>query len=145
MAAEDSLVGHKSLEVTSSSHNPTHGKSKKDITDYFLPRNKDTKEMVSRAIQVSLGACMSEDMCFDLPSEKYWNLLAEKKRIELEDALQENERLHKIRESLLEKNVHYRQMLEEANTFIDVFKEVVQDTADDTGIDIGDINDSTEN
>ncbi|XP_045458681.1 geminin-like [Melitaea cinxia] len=88
---------------------------------------------------------MSDDeLCTDLPSEKYWNLVAEKKRIELKDALDENERLHKLKESLLEKNLLYKQMLEEANSFVDVFKEVVSDTANDTGIDVADLNESND-
>lgn len=47
-----------------------------------LCRNNEPKKLVaSKIVQVSLGVCMSdENFCSDLPSEKYWNLVAEKKR-----------------------------------------------------------------
>ncbi|CAH2103870.1 unnamed protein product [Euphydryas editha] len=142
MSVDDSLLNLNTMEENRSLDKAV-GNRKKNLTDYFTRTNDPTKKMISKIVQVSLGVCMSDDeLCADLPSEKYWNLVAEKKRIELKDALNENERLHKLKESLLEKNLHYKQMLEEANSFIDVFKEVVQDTADDTGIDVGDLNES---
>ncbi|CAH0716056.1 unnamed protein product, partial [Brenthis ino] len=147
MSTEDSLLNLNIIENTSEINaNKEHGNRKKYLTDYFSTRNNEPeKVVVSKSVQVSLGVCMSdENFCSDLPSEKYWNLVAEKKRIELQDALDENERLHKLKESLVKQNTHYKQMLEEANSFIDVFKEVVQDTADDTGIDVDDVNDSSD-
>ncbi|XP_046977065.1 uncharacterized protein LOC124543077 [Vanessa cardui] len=144
MSIDDSLLNLNTTEQNKNIDKSTVGNRKKNLTDYFVTRTNDSKKkMVSKLIQVSLGVCMSDDdFSLDLPSEKYWNLVAEKKRIDLKDALDENERLHKIKQSLLEKNLHYKQMLEEANSFIDVFKEVVRDTADDTGIDVADFNDS---
>ncbi|XP_047543881.1 geminin-like [Vanessa atalanta] len=146
MSIDDSLLNLNTTEQNKNIDKSAVGNRKKNLTDYFVTRTNDPKKkMVSKLIQVSLGVCMSDDdFSVDLPSEKYWNLVAEKKRIDLKDALDENERLHKIKQSLLEKNLHYKQMLEEANSFIDVFKEVVRDTADDTGIDVADFNESIE-
>ncbi|XP_050361076.1 uncharacterized protein LOC126780536 [Nymphalis io] len=145
MSIDDSRLNINTTEQNKTLEKSTVGNRKKNLTDYFATRTNDpNKKMVSKMIQVSLGVCMSDDdFCVDLPSEKYWNLVAEKKRIDLKDALDENERLHKIKQALLEKNLHYKQMLEEANSFIDVFKEVVQD-ADDTGIDVADLNESSD-
>lgn len=142
MSVDDSLVNLNKIEENQRLDKNV-GQRKKNLTDYFTRTNDPKNKMVSKVVQVSLGVCMSDDeLDADLPSEKYWNLVAEKKRIQLKDALDENKRLHKLKELLLQKNQHYKQMLEEANSFIDVFKEVVHDTADDTGIDVADLNEA---
>lgn len=43
-------------------------------------------------------------------------------RVALQDALDENEKLRKIIEDLKEENILYKQMLDEANSFVEVIK-----------------------
>lgn len=45
-----------------------------------------------------------------------------KSRVALQDALEENEKLRKIIEDLKEENVLFKQMLDEANSFVEVIK-----------------------
>ncbi|KAL0851961.1 hypothetical protein ABMA28_000239 [Loxostege sticticalis] len=118
------------------------GKSKKSLKDYFPSRENDSvkKKTCSKTTQVNIEAWVSDgDLSSDVPTESYWKVLAEKRRIALEDALKENERLWIMHETLTKENAHNRHLLDEANSFIEVFKEVVKDTADDTGIDVGDV------
>lgn len=42
--------------------------------------------------------------------------------IELEDALEENERLCKLKETLIQENIHYQKLLQEASSFVEVVK-----------------------
>ncbi|XP_063623920.1 geminin [Cydia splendana] len=78
-------------------------------------------------------------------SEKYWQILAEKRQVALQDALDENEKLRQIIEELKEKNAEYKQMLEEANSFIEVIKEELNTGSnDDTGIDVNDVSTADE-
>lgn len=73
-------------------------------------------------------------------SENYWQILAEKRQVALQDALDENEKLHKIIDDLKEENVLFKQMLDEANSFVEVIKEELANSSNnDTGIDVNDI------
>jgi geminin len=56
------------------------------------------------------------------PSENYWQLLAEKRRIALEDSLQENKILHERLQILEEEKQLTEQMLEESRNLVDVLK-----------------------
>ncbi|KOB69024.1 Geminin [Operophtera brumata] len=55
-------------------------------------------------------------------SEKYWEILAGKRQVALQDALDENEKLRKIIDDLKEENTMVKQMLDEANSFVEVIK-----------------------
>ncbi|CAH2034637.1 unnamed protein product, partial [Iphiclides podalirius] len=101
------------------------------------------KKMISKNIQVDFKEELPDGgIVFDLKYEMYWQELAESKRLELEEALEENERLCKLKETLIKENIHYQKLLEEASSFVEVLKEVVQESSDDTGIDVRDVNDS---
>ncbi|XP_041986982.1 geminin-like isoform X2 [Aricia agestis] len=115
---------------------------KKLLTDYF-PSSPLRKEMIEKIIQTDEVVRLLDEIISESPPDDYWCKMAEKKRVELEEALAENERLFKIKDALLQQNKYYKMMLEEANTFITVFKEVADDAADDTGIELEE-NDSSE-
>ncbi|XP_028032187.1 geminin-like [Bombyx mandarina] len=116
------------------------GRKKGSIKEYFSPRNIVTKKKnSSKSIQVNLDKWISEnDLCLEVPSETYWKVVAEKRRKALAEALNENEILHKSLSLLTEENLKYKKLLDEANSFIEVCKELMSDTADDTGIEIDD-------
>ncbi|XP_028173550.1 geminin-like [Ostrinia nubilalis] len=77
-------------------------------------------------------------------SEKYWKILAEKRQQALQEALDENEKLLKIIDDLKEENRATKQMLEEANSFIEVVKEELANDNNDTGIDVNDVSTADE-
>ncbi|XP_050351050.1 geminin-like [Nymphalis io] len=105
------------------------------------------KNLSTKETQVNLENKISAD---DLTnpegaSERYWQILAEKRQVALQDALEENEKLRKIIEDLKQENIQYKQMLDEANSFVEVIKEELANSSkDDTGIDVNDVSTADE-
>lgn len=56
------------------------------------------------------------------PSENYWEVLAERRRIALEDALEDNRELIGRVEKLEEENRIYKDMLEESRSLVEVLR-----------------------
>ncbi|XP_059051317.1 geminin [Achroia grisella] len=113
-----------------------HQLSQESLVDIEVKR----KNLLSKETQANLDTKISvEDLTNPEASEKYWKILAEKRRVALEEALDENEKLHKIIAELKKENQQTKQMLEEANSFIEVIKEELSNTNDDTGIDVNDV------
>ncbi|KAM3965189.1 geminin DNA replication inhibitor [Aphomia sociella] len=113
-----------------------HQLSQESIVDIEVKR----KNLSSKETQANLDTKISvEDLTNPEASEKYWKILAEKRRVALEEALDENEQLHKMIAELKKENQQTKQMLEEANSFIEVIKEELSNTNDDTGIDVNDV------
>ena len=56
------------------------------------------------------------------PSENYWEVLAERRRIALEDALEDNKELTERVEKLEEENRIYKEMLDESRTLVEVLQ-----------------------
>ncbi|CAB3236739.1 unnamed protein product [Arctia plantaginis] len=105
-------------------------------------KNSSTKET-----QANLDSKITVDDLINPegPSEKYWEILAEKRQVALQEALDENEKLRKIIEDLKEENAMFKQMLDEANSFVEVIKEELANTSkDDTGIDVNDVSTADE-
>ncbi|XP_076654650.1 geminin DNA replication inhibitor isoform X2 [Halictus rubicundus] len=59
------------------------------------------------------------------PSENYWEVLAERRRIALEDALEENKELSDRAEKLEEENRVYKEMLDESRALIEVLQDML--------------------
>lgn len=56
------------------------------------------------------------------PSENYWEVLAERRRIALDDALEENKELSDRVEKLEEENCIYKEMLDESRALVEVLQ-----------------------
>lgn len=56
----------------------------------------------------------------DGPSEHYWEILAERRRLALDKALRENQALHEKIELLEAENRQYKTLLEESQALVDV-------------------------
>lgn len=56
------------------------------------------------------------------PSENYWEVLAERRRIALEDALEDNKELTERVEKLEEENLIYKEMLDESRSLVEVLQ-----------------------
>ncbi|XP_015435924.1 PREDICTED: geminin isoform X1 [Dufourea novaeangliae] len=56
------------------------------------------------------------------PSENYWEVLAERRRIALNDALEENKELSDRIEKLEDENRLYKEMLDETRTLVEVLQ-----------------------
>lgn len=67
------------------------------------------------------------------PSEGYWKVLAEKRRVALDLSLKENEELHDKVVSLEEELTIARAMLDESKNLVEVLTEMIQDPGNDSG------------
>ena len=56
------------------------------------------------------------------PSENYWEILAERRRIALDDALEENKELSERIERLEEEKRTYKEMLDETRALVEVLQ-----------------------
>ncbi|XP_023934776.1 geminin [Bicyclus anynana] len=81
----------------------------------------------------------------DGPSTRYWQILAEKRQVALQEMYEENEKLRKMCEDLKQDLVRNQQLLDEANSFVEVIKEELANAGtDDTGIDVNDVSTAEE-
>ncbi|KAG6800110.1 geminin isoform X1 [Apis mellifera caucasica] len=94
-----------------------------------------------KAVQTARGGKIKievEDLTSEAgPSENYWEVLAERRRIALEDALEDNRELTERVETLEEENRIYKEMLDESRALVEVLQEMI-------GEDRNDINNSLE-
>ncbi|XP_006609801.1 uncharacterized protein LOC102678432 isoform X3 [Apis dorsata] len=94
-----------------------------------------------KAVQTARGGKIKievEDLTSEAgPSENYWEVLAERRRIALEDALEDNKELTERVETLEEENRIYKEMLDESRALVEVLQEMI-------GEDRNDINNSLE-
>ncbi|XP_012349156.1 geminin isoform X1 [Apis florea] len=94
-----------------------------------------------KAVQTARGGKIKievEDLTSEAgPSENYWEVLAERRRIALEDALEDNRELVERIETLEEENRIYKEMLDESRALVEVLQEMI-------GEDRNDINNSLE-
>lgn len=68
------------------------------------------------------------------PSDGYWKVLAERRRIALDVSLKENEELHEKVASLEEELGIARAMLDESKNLVEVLTEMIQDPVNDSGL-----------
>ncbi|CAF4882029.1 unnamed protein product [Pieris macdunnoughi] len=125
------------------SKNLKHQLSQETLIDLEVKR----KNIATKEVQVDIKDKVSVDDLTnpDGASEKYWEILAEKRQQALHEALDENEKLRKIIDDLKEENSQYIKMLEEANSFVEVIKEeLANGSNNDTGIDVNDISTADE-
>ncbi|XP_043499171.1 geminin-like isoform X2 [Polistes fuscatus] len=90
----------------------------------------------NKAVQTSRGELIQieiEDLTSEAgPSENYWQVLAERRRIALHDALDENKILHDRIATLQEENRLCNEMLNETRALVEVLQEMIED--DSNGI-----------
>ncbi|CAD1480019.1 unnamed protein product, partial [Heterotrigona itama] len=102
---------------------------KKEIIE--KPKNDEKakrKKVVlkDKAVQTSRGGKIKievEDLTSEAgPSENYWEVLAERRRIALQDALEDNKELTERVEKLEEENRIYKEMLDESRSLVEILQ-----------------------
>ncbi|KOC67174.1 hypothetical protein WH47_11831 [Habropoda laboriosa] len=122
---------------------PTKDTIKSDVTEKTKNDAPKRKKIVSKdkAVQTARGGKIKievEDLTSEAgPSENYWEVLAERRRIALEDSLEDNKELSERVEKLEEENRIYKEMLDESRALVEVLQEMI-------GEDRNDINNSLE-
>ncbi|OWR41093.1 geminin [Danaus plexippus plexippus] len=132
----ENLVGRPSKSLK-------HQLSQESVVDVEVKR----KNLCTKEVQVNLEdkICAKDLTDPEGASEKYWQILSEKRQVALQDALEENEKLRKIIEDLKQENMQFKQMLDEANSFVEVIKEELANSSNnDTGIDVNDVSTADE-
>lgn len=101
------------------------------------------KNVANKETQANLDGNIIEDDLIntDEPSGKYWQILAEKRQIALQEFLDKNAKLLEIIEHYKKENAVLKQMVSEANSFVEIVKEELasNNSNDDTGIDVNDV------
>ncbi|CAI6343068.1 unnamed protein product [Macrosiphum euphorbiae] len=64
------------------------------------------------------------------PSEKYWEVIAERRRKALEEVLEQNRKLHTIIMALEEENTSCKKLLEQTTDLVNTLKEVLNEEDD---------------
>ncbi|XP_034946267.1 uncharacterized protein geminin [Chelonus insularis] len=115
--------------------------NKKTVKKNTVIVQKDKITCKDKACQTARGEKIMieiEDLTSEAgPSENYWQVLAERRRIALDDALEENRDLSEKVIKLEEENRIYREMLDESRALVEVLQEMI-------GEDRNDINNSLE-
>lgn len=70
----------------------------------------------------------AEDLISDTPSERYWEALAEKRRIALEETLNENQELYERIATLENEVKESKAMLAEARSLVEVMTELLEES-----------------
>lgn len=117
---------------------------KTEVTEKTKNDEKPRRKKITskdKAVQTARGGRIKievEDLTSEAgPSENYWEVLAERRRIALEDALEDNKELTQRVHTLEEENRLYKEMLDESRALVDVLQEML-------GEDRNDINNSLE-
>lgn len=99
----------------------------KDGSKHKNVKSKDKAVQTTRdeKVQIEAEDLTSTDVAG--PSENYWQVLAERRRIALKDALEKNEELVQCVEKLEEENRIYKDMLSETRALVEVLQEMVGD------------------
>ncbi|XP_043281853.1 geminin [Venturia canescens] len=122
---------------------PGKGSIKDEMADKTKTETQKRKKVAFRdkGVQTTRGEKIKievEDLTSDAgPSEQYWEVLAERRRIALEDALDENRELTERVARLEEEKRAYKEMLDETRALVEVLQEMI-------GEDRSDINNSLE-
>ncbi|XP_011873972.1 PREDICTED: geminin-like isoform X1 [Vollenhovia emeryi] len=96
---------------------------------------------ISKAVQTAReekAKIEVEDLTSDEPSENYWQIVAERRRMALVNAIEENEKLAQYIEKLEEENRVYKEMLDVTKTFVEVLQEQIEDDRSGINNSLGD-------
>ncbi|XP_076233199.1 geminin DNA replication inhibitor isoform X2 [Calliopsis andreniformis] len=116
---------------------PTKDINKTEVTEKQKNDAPKRKKITfkDKAVQTARGGKIKievEDLTSEAgPSENYWEVLAERRRIALEDALEENKELSERVERLEEENRIYKEMLDESRALVEVLQEMIGEDRND--------------
>ncbi|XP_053988010.1 geminin isoform X2 [Hylaeus anthracinus] len=130
---KENLVGGgrmlRSAQQTKETVKPEHNdKSKHDAQKRKKITLKDKGVQTARGNKIKIEV---EDLTSEGPSENYWEVLAERRRIALDDALEENKELSDRVEKLEEENRIYKEMLDESRALVEVLQEMLGEDRND--------------
>lgn len=105
-------------------------------SEFSTPENKRKKAATaSQSCQTtpslegsaSTKGITEEDLTSDVPSENYWEVLAEKRRLALDESLTENKELYDRIQLLEEELIESRKVCEETKSLVEVMTEMLNE------------------
>ncbi|XP_011170920.1 geminin isoform X2 [Solenopsis invicta] len=134
---KETLVG--ADRMIKSTHQVKEAKLKKNVPvkikkDMSKKQKKATNDKAVQTVPEEKINIEAEDLiCTDSagPSENYWQVLAEKRRIALKNTLEENKELVKRVEKLEEEKRIYKEMLDETKSLVEVLQDMIEDDRND--------------
>ncbi|VVC32029.1 Hypothetical protein CINCED_3A014201 [Cinara cedri] len=100
---------------------------------------KEHKSLVAKVNPSLYQKLIIEDLTSTAgPSEKYWEVIAERRRKALEDVLEQNRKLHSIIAALEEENNSCKLLLEETTDFVNTLMEMVNEERENNDDEDGD-------
>ncbi|GAB0097060.1 hypothetical protein DMENIID0001_126530 [Sergentomyia squamirostris] len=129
---KENLVGRPIISASKESHL----KQRTDLEEEKVLQKKKKQASSTQVQTDSEESCDQQISEADITStagtsQKYWELLAEKRRLALEDALKENECLHQRIQNLEEELKISREMLAESKEMLSVMEEILADKEDE--------------
>ncbi|XP_011701850.1 PREDICTED: geminin-like isoform X2 [Wasmannia auropunctata] len=136
---KETLVG--ADRMIKSTQQAKETKSKKNVSTK-KKKEKDVKKQINVTINNKAVQTVSEEKreievedltCTNLagPSENYWQVLAERRRVALKDALEENKELAERVKKLEEEKRIYKEMLDETKALVEVLQDMIGDDRND--------------
>jgi len=105
--------------------------------DKILSEIISKKKLIGKSVQTDhygdgdIGVVL---VTSDKPTQEYWKLLAEERRVALEEALQENQTLTKKVETLQEENDRLNDLIEDAKTLAEMINNISEEDQNESGI-----------
>ncbi|XP_039292260.1 geminin isoform X2 [Nilaparvata lugens] len=124
---KENLVGGGKMPVTGKEEPKLIKKAPSPAVKLGLIEKK--KQVKSVSTQQKKKVITVEDLTSQAgPSEHYWETLAERRRVALEKALEENQMLHERVALLEEENEQCKVLLEDSKAVIDTLNEILKET-----------------
>ncbi|CAG2054123.1 unnamed protein product [Timema podura] len=116
------------LKVTKDLFEKTQKVNETLIDKHNAKNTGKTKKLSNKLIQTEEKKIIIEveDLTSEAgPSEKYWEVLAERRRVALEETLKENQKLHDTIALLKEECSEYKQLLKDSEDLVETLKELL--------------------
>ncbi|XP_022164462.1 geminin-like [Myzus persicae] len=102
-------------------------------------KSDERKSVVAKVNPSLYKKLIIEDLTSTVgPSEKYWEVIAERRRKALEEVLEQNRKLHAVVMALEKENASCKKLLEQTTNLVNTLKEVLNEEDDKTTEDDGD-------
>ncbi|XP_025416375.1 geminin-like [Sipha flava] len=100
--------------------------SKSPVKTEIEVNSKDNKSVIAKVNPSLYKKLIIDDLTSVAgPSEKYWEVIAERRRKALEDVLEQNRRLHSVIIALEEENATCKHLLDQTTDLVNTLKEVM--------------------
>lgn len=121
---KENLVGTGRFHETNPDHKILKPQSKTEVE----VKSKEKKSGLAKINPSLYNKLIVEDLTSTAgPSEKYWQVIAERRRKALEDVLEQNRKLHNLVLTLEDENASCKKLLEQTTDLVNTLKDVLNE------------------